>query len=107
MKRIGLIVLAVFISVALVTEVTAKDFASKASLTLAKKSRVQTFREGDSQGLPSLFSSSEGDKVYWLCGKSLFRSPLAYTFEAAPSVSRESNSKYTLAYRYLFLPPPA
>ncbi|MFB5651133.1 hypothetical protein ACE5IS_10840 [Leptospira wolffii] len=107
MKRIGLLSLVVFISVALVSEIVARDFSSKPALTIIKKSRVQTFRDGNSQALPSLFSSSEEDKGWGFGAEPLFHSPLGACLGALVSLSEWDFPRHTLAHRYLFLPPPA
>ncbi|TGL58974.1 hypothetical protein [Leptospira sarikeiensis] len=105
MKRLWLLPLILFLVVALFSEVVARDYTNAKSYTFQKKSRTLSFRDGDDQGLPSLISAGGDDaNVGTTVRFSHSESGIGNRF--FPHISDRSISFHSLAYRYLFLPPP-
>ncbi|EIE01006.1 hypothetical protein [Leptospira licerasiae] len=105
MKRLWLLPLILFMVLALFSEVVARDYSTAKSYSFQKKSRTQSFRDGDDQGLPSLFSASADDAVVGFLAKF---SQIASGLNSSliPNDSSRNFHFHALAYRYLFLPPP-
>ncbi|PKA16160.1 hypothetical protein [Leptospira haakeii] len=105
MKRLWLLPLILFMVLALFSEVVARDYSTAKSYSFQKKSRTQSFRDGDDQGLPSLFSMSADDAVIGLITK-FSQTASGSKSSLLPNDSGRNFYFHALAYRYLFLPPP-
>ncbi|EMJ99408.1 hypothetical protein LEP1GSC192_2770 [Leptospira sp. B5-022] len=91
--------------VALFSEVASRDYSTVKSYSFQKKSRTQSFRDGDDQGLPSLFSAGADDAVFGLIAK-FSQTACGLKSSLLPNDPGRNFYFHTLAYRYLFLPPP-
>lgn len=105
MKRLWLLPLILFMVLALFSEVVARDYSTAKSYSFQKKSRTQSFRDGDDQGLPSLFSASADDAVVGLFTK-FSQAASDLNSSLLSNDSARNFHFHALAYRYLFLPPP-
>ncbi|PJZ76566.1 hypothetical protein [Leptospira neocaledonica] len=105
MKRLWLLPLILFMAVALFSEVVARDYSTAKSYSFQKKARTQSFRDGDDQGLPSLFSPSVDDAVIGLITK-FSQTASGLKSSLLPNDAGRNFHFHALAYRYLFLPPP-